>query len=114
MANPIVIAGVSYYHDPILQARRLRLTEVSDCSQSQSGGAGLHLDYLAGGEGGKVDNAQGDKGSILSSRGLGALPPPAVLTWGRPVRRLARLGEQLLTEVKALRKTRLRRAKASR
>lgn len=61
-----------------------------------------------------MDNAQGDKGSILSSRGLGALPPPAVLTWGRPVRRLARLGEQLLTEVKALRKTRLRRAKASR
>ncbi|KAK2500530.1 hypothetical protein MC885_010897, partial [Smutsia gigantea] len=30
-----------------------------------------------------------------------------------PVRRLARLGEQLLTEVKALRKVRLRRAKAS-
>ena len=30
------------------------------------------------------------------------------------MRRLARLGEQLLTEVNALRKTRLRRAKASR
>lgn len=39
---------------------------------------------------------------------------PADLTWGRPVRRLARLGEQLLTEVKALRKMRLRRARASR
>lgn len=39
---------------------------------------------------------------------------PLHLTWGRPVRRLARLGEQLLTEVKALRKRRLRRAKASR
>lgn len=79
--------------------------------------AGLYVDYLAGGDGRKVDNAQGDKGSVLSSRGLGALPPPAppaALTWGRPVRRLARLGEQLLTEVKALLKIRLRRAKASR
>lgn len=52
------------------------------------------------------------------ARGQGGLPsarpclPP--LTWGRPVRRLARLGEQLLTEVKAWRKTRLRRARASR
>lgn len=41
-------------------------------------------------------------------------PARAALTCGRPVRRLARLGEQLLTEVKALRKTRLRRASASR
>lgn len=41
-------------------------------------------------------------------------PAPAVLTWGSPVRRLARLGEQLLTEVKAWRKSRLRRARASR
>lgn len=42
------------------------------------------------------------------------LLPLAALTWGSPVRRLARLGEQLLTEVKALRKVRLREAKASR
>lgn len=42
------------------------------------------------------------------------LLPAAALTCGSPVRRLARLGEQLLTEVKALRKVRLRRANASR
>lgn len=35
-------------------------------------------------------------------------------TWGSPVRMLARLGEQLLTAVKAFWKRRLRRASASR
>lgn len=35
-------------------------------------------------------------------------------TWGKPVRILARLGEQLLTEVKAFWKTTPRRASASR
>lgn len=34
-------------------------------------------------------------------------------TWGSPVSTLARLGEQLLTDVKAFWKSRLRRASAS-
>ena len=49
-------------------------------------------------------------------RGLAAPTPMhgGAPTWGRPVRMLARLGEQLLTEVKAFWKTTLRRASASR
>lgn len=44
-------------------------------------------------------------------RGLAA---PGARTCGKPVRMLARLGEQLLTEVKAFWKTKPRRASASR
>ncbi|XP_071620737.1 sodium-independent sulfate anion transporter [Heliangelus exortis] len=49
-------------------------------------------------------------------RGLAAptLACACAPTWGKPVRMLARLGEQLLTEVKAFWKSRLRRASASR
>jgi len=45
-------------------------------------------------------------------RGCGA--GQGVPTWGSPVSTLARLGEQLLTEVKAFWKSRPRRASASR
>lgn len=44
----------------------------------------------------------------------GLVAPPRGPTWGKPVRMLARLGEQLLTEVKAFWKTMPRRASASR
>lgn len=49
-----------------------------------------------------------DRGRGVWGGGLGAP------TWGSPVRMLARLGEQLLTAVKAFWKRRLRRASASR
>lgn len=67
----------------------------------------------AGSRPGKMGASPGETREGLSLyRAL--LLPLVALTWGSPMRRLARLGEQLLTEVKALRKIRLREAKASR
>lgn len=88
---------------------------------SASETSGLYLLILKHRKPGSTGNRAGE--GVPLGRGLGPrvtypqLPhfiPLAALTWGRPVRRLARLGEQLLTEVKALRKMRLWRARASR